>query len=222
MNPLEKETLKYEKKGYKVEQKRTLKHGLRTFLSKKGGFFGSNEGVYIYYADGDATTDNLRECFKDYMKFYEEKSFDSSDRGLFLCNGNVDEKLFRDLRKAMIRDDDTRNSIRLVKGCVSAQKKPVEKKIKKGEKSPEKDGPLSHDETERIIHRVGTMCCYPNCKENIALDVHHIVPREDGGTNRDDNLIVLCPVHHRLADRGAIPKKRLEMNNVRRMEDKRL
>ncbi len=207
MNPLEKETLKYEKRGYKVEQKRTLKYGLRTFINKKGGFFGIDEGVYIYYVDGDATTDDLRECFKDYVKFYEEKNFDSSDKGLFLCTGKVDEKLFRDLRKAIIRDDDIRNSIKLVKSGQSTQKTSVEKTAKK-EASCVKASPLSHDETERIIHRVGTICCYPNCKENIALDVHHIVPREDGGTNRDDNLIVLCPVHHRLADRGAIPKKK--------------
>ena len=86
------------------------------------------------------------------------------------------------------------------------------------EASSEKVSALAHDETERIIHRIGTICCYPNCKETIALDVHHIIPRKEGGTNRDSNLFVLCPVHHRLADRGAIPRKRLEMYSVEKME----
>jgi hypothetical protein len=114
MDVLEKETLKYEKKGFKVEQKRTLKYGSRTFLKRKGGFLGGFDGVYIYYVDGDATTDSLRECFKDYMKFYEAEEFGEGDKGFFLCSGSVDEKLFKDLRKAMIGNDDVRNSIKLL------------------------------------------------------------------------------------------------------------
>ena len=90
MNILEKEILKYEKKGFKVQQKRALKHGSRTFLLKKGGFLSSDVGVYIYYVDGNATTDSLRECFKDYEKFYEASNFSDTDKGLFLCCGNVD------------------------------------------------------------------------------------------------------------------------------------
>jgi 5-methylcytosine-specific restriction endonuclease McrA len=82
----------------------------------------------------------------------------------------------------------------------------------------EKVPPLSQDKKEEIIQRVGTKCCYPNCDEMIALDVHHIVPREEGGLNRDSNLIVLCPVHHRLADRGAIPRNRLKRYNVKKIE----
>jgi len=200
---LEKEILKYEKKGFKVEQRRTLKYGSRTFLKKKTGILSSRR-VYIYYIDGDATSDSLRECFKDYVKFYEAEGFGEGDKGFFLSSGSADEKLFKDLRKVMIReDDDARNSIKLLKVSKSLQKEP---------------STLAHDETERIIHRVGTICCYPNCKETIALDVHHIVPRNEGGTNRDSNLIVLCPSHHRLADRGAIPRKRLEMYNVEKME----
>jgi hypothetical protein len=114
MDSLEKEILKYEKKGFKVEQKRTLKYGSRTFLVKKGGFLGTDTDVYIYYVDGDVSTDSFREFFKDYAKFYQDHNFDSSDRGLFLCSGNCDEKLFKDLRKAMIRDEDVRNSIKLL------------------------------------------------------------------------------------------------------------
>jgi hypothetical protein len=60
MNLLEKEVLKYEKKGFKIDQKRKLKNGQRIFLLKKGGFLGSDEGVYIYYVNGNATMDIIR------------------------------------------------------------------------------------------------------------------------------------------------------------------
>jgi len=212
MDVLEKEILKYEKNGFKIDHKRTLKHGLRKVLFKKGGWLGSDTLVYFYYVDGDASTDSFREFFKDYGKFYEDKNMDPSDgdRGFFVSSGYANEKDFKDLRKAMIRDDDVRNSIKLLKTGKS-QKESIDEDM-------EKTSTLPYEETERIIHRVGTICCYPNCKETIALDVHHIVPRREGGTNRDSNLIVLCPSHHRLADRGAIPRRRLEMYSVEKME----
>jgi hypothetical protein len=43
------------------------------------------------------------------------------------------------------------------------------------------------------------------CSWNEApCDVHHIVAIKDGGSDSFSNLIVLCPNHHRLADRGSI------------------
>jgi len=35
-------------------------------------------------------------------------------------------------------------------------------------------------------------------------DIHHITPRSLGGQDSFDNLTVLCPNHHRLADRGKL------------------
>jgi len=116
MDVLDKEILKYEKRGFTVAQKRTLKHGSRILLEReRKGFLSSGfDCIYIYYVNGDSTMDNLRECFKDYERFYETEEFDESDKGFYLCSGNADEKLFKDLRKAMIRDDDVRNSIKLI------------------------------------------------------------------------------------------------------------
>ena len=116
MNPLEKEILKYEKRGFKIIQKRTLKHGLRVFLKKKFGILagGGFLGVYIYYVDGECTTDSLRECFKDYVKFYEVEEFGKGDKGFYMCSGSLDEKLFKDLRKAMISDEEIRNNIKTI------------------------------------------------------------------------------------------------------------
>jgi len=127
---LEKEILKYETKGFKVDQRRTLKNGQRIFLSKKGGLFASDEGVYIYYVNGNATMDIIREGLKDYTKFFEDSGLNADDQGIFLVSGSIDDKLFRDLKKAVIDDDTIRNSIKLI----STEKKieSVDQEEKKG------------------------------------------------------------------------------------------
>jgi hypothetical protein len=73
---------------------------------------------------------------------------------------------------------------------------------------------LSAKEVQIIIRKAGTRCWYPNCKETITLDVHHIIPRAEGGSNKENNLVVLCPTHHRLARDGTIPKERLRLYSV--------
>lgn len=42
------------------------------------------------------------------------------------------------------------------------------------------------------------------CGWDEIVDVHHIIPRRHNGSNNLDNLIVLCPNHHRMADLGRI------------------
>lgn len=42
-----------------------------------------------------------------------------------------------------------------------------------------------------------------------ACDRHHIIPRKEGGSDDIDNIIVLCPNHHRLADFGILSKEEL-------------
>jgi len=170
MDFLEKEILKYEKKEFKVQQKRTLKYGSRTFLKKKGGFFGTDSDVYIYYVDGDATTNNYREFFKDYLKFYQDNDFESSDKGLFLCSGNCDEKLFKDLRKAMIRDDDVRNSIKLL-SAGEATEKEVE------EKQPRREVERETAECGEILGKIKKFTIHKMPKSEKDLDsmlVHYL------------------------------------------------
>lgn len=50
---------------------------------------------------------------------------------------------------------------------------------------------------ERILERDEGRC--QNCRENSNLAVHHVVPLENGGTNRFSNLITLCRPCHREA-----------------------
>lgn len=40
-----------------------------------------------------------------------------------------------------------------------------------------------------------------------AVDAHHIVQVKDGGLNIKENIIVLCPNHHRMADHKKISKE---------------
>jgi 5-methylcytosine-specific restriction endonuclease McrA len=82
--------------------------------------------------------------------------------------------------------------------------------------------PLSQRDKEIMISKVGTRCCYPNCGETISLEVHHIIPRSEGGINKENNLIVLCNNHHHLADRGAIPRERLKAYCVATMKEDNL
>lgn len=63
----------------------------------------------------------------------------------------------------------------------------------------EKVPPLSGSERGHFINAVGNRCENPKCKETQFLEVHHIIPRGEGGSNRRNNLIVLCPTCHRAA-----------------------
>lgn len=44
------------------------------------------------------------------------------------------------------------------------------------------------------------------CGFALLAEVHHIVPRREGGSDDPSNLITLCPTHHEMADRGMIPR----------------
>ena len=134
MNLLEDEINKYKKKGFKVKQKRTLKYGKRVYLIKeRGGFsglLGGFYGVYLYHVDGNSNPKNITEFLKDYRKFYDREDFDTEDKGIFMCSGKIDKELFRDLRKALIRDREIASTIRIksvpAKVTIRKRKKVIE------------------------------------------------------------------------------------------------
>ena len=76
--------------------------------------------------------------------------------------------------------------------------------------SLEADAPerATRDVTERtkrfIKHRDGYRCRAPGCRSARFLEVHHIVHREDGGTNDPSNLILMCDAHHKEHHDGLI------------------
>ena len=45
------------------------------------------------------------------------------------------------------------------------------------------------------------------CGFDEAVEVHHIIPKRLGGSDEPSNVIVLCPNHHALADRGMLKIK---------------
>ena len=51
---------------------------------------------------------------------------------------------------------------------------------------------------QRALHKRSTHCQYPGCTATRELEAHHIVPVERGGATELDNLILLCPRHHKL------------------------
>ena len=70
---------------------------------------------------------------------------------------------------------------------------------------------LTLDEKNSLVNAVWYRCENPYCKYTSFLSVHHIVEEKVGGTNKLDNLIVLCPYCHDLAHRGEIPETEMHM-----------
>jgi 5-methylcytosine-specific restriction endonuclease McrA len=50
-------------------------------------------------------------------------------------------------------------------------------------------------------------------------EIHHIIPRSEGGPNLAKNLIVLCPNCHKKADLGIISRSKLEYKLDRQMQN---
>jgi len=50
---------------------------------------------------------------------------------------------------------------------------------------------------QRALHKRSLHCQYPGCTASRELQAHHIVADEHGGKTELDNLILLCPRHHK-------------------------
>jgi hypothetical protein len=55
-----------------------------------------------------------------------------------------------------------------------------------------------------LLTESGYRCAVPNCRNILALDMHHIWEVSAGGSNDPSNLIALCPTCHALYHRGTI------------------
>ena len=51
---------------------------------------------------------------------------------------------------------------------------------------------------QRALHKRSSHCQYPGCTATRELEAHHLIPVEHGGATELDNLILLCPRHHKL------------------------
>jgi len=53
-----------------------------------------------------------------------------------------------------------------------------------------------------VLARDRHRCATPGCRSAHFLEVHHVMPRGKGGSNREDNLITLCSRCHRFVHEG--------------------
>jgi 5-methylcytosine-specific restriction endonuclease McrA len=51
---------------------------------------------------------------------------------------------------------------------------------------------------QRALHNRAAHCQYPGCTAIRELEAHHVLPVAHGGKTELDNLILLCPRHHKL------------------------
>ena len=56
----------------------------------------------------------------------------------------------------------------------------------------------------RVLEHRDRCCVVPGCGATRGLHAHHLVHWEDGGPTDPDNLVLLCPYHHRLHHAGGI------------------
>ena len=61
----------------------------------------------------------------------------------------------------------------------------------------------------KVLHRDQATCQVPGCRSHMNLDIHHIVHRENGGTNEMSNLVTLCEAHHLAHHDGTLAIERI-------------
>jgi 5-methylcytosine-specific restriction endonuclease McrA len=64
-----------------------------------------------------------------------------------------------------------------------------------------------------VLSRDRHRCATPGCRSAHFLEVHHITPRSQGGSNRAENLVTLCSRCHQFAHgnmHGLAPAQVLE------------
>lgn len=57
-----------------------------------------------------------------------------------------------------------------------------------------------------VLARDRHRCTSPGCRSTSFLEVHHLVPRSRGGSNRTGNLVTLCSRCHRFAHEAVSPE----------------
>ena len=55
-----------------------------------------------------------------------------------------------------------------------------------------------------VKRRDGGRYCVPGCRSARYVEIHHVVPREAGGSHEPDNLTFLCDGHHRALHQGKL------------------
>lgn len=84
------------------------------------------------------------------------------------------------------------------KQCFNCLPKTI--KHTKGKESPKSILDISKRTTIKVLRRMNLPCsCCGFYVDGVSLDVHHIKPRKEGGSDCMDNLTYICPNCHRIA-----------------------
>ncbi len=59
-----------------------------------------------------------------------------------------------------------------------------------------------------VLIRDGLCCTAPGCRNRKHLELHHIVPRFEGGDHSPENLTTVCWAHHDMIHKGVIDLRR--------------
>jgi len=194
---------------YWIVRKRTRGFGERLTYEWKRHWHNGRILIY-HFSKRQPTSKDFLKFLRDFENFYDK--YDGKyhiDGGYFVTYGKYD----KDIRYALKKIERGKMKELVTIKSLREEKPAVEKPSVKGKRP--KVRPLSQKEKEILIRKAGTKCCYPNCTQTIALDVHHIIPRsEKNSSNEESNLVVLCPNHHRMARDGTIPRERLRLYSV--------
>jgi hypothetical protein len=68
----------------------------------------------------------------------------------------------------------------------------------------QRGGPLPAAIRRAVLLRDRCRCRVPGCNRRRYVDVHHLVPRSQGGEHSRRNCITLCSTHHRLLHEGKL------------------
>ena len=55
-----------------------------------------------------------------------------------------------------------------------------------------------------VLRRDGGCCRVPGCRNATFVDVHHLRPRSEGGSDDVENLVTLCAAHHHAIHDGRL------------------
>ena len=69
---------------------------------------------------------------------------------------------------------------------------------------------LLHPAVRRALLSRDRGCRFPGCPATHRLHGHHVKHWANGGETSLDNLILLCPTHHRLVHEGGFDVRRLD------------
>jgi hypothetical protein len=167
---------------------------------------------YYYYSIGAAVLVTAVVIYFTYRKSSAAKPKVQKVDEELLAESDAEISVFEEIESDILNSGDISIPAGGVKaGQPKSSQGPVEGGL--SEESPvpliDDQSSLTLDEENTLVNAIWYRCENPYCKYTSFLRVHHIVEEKEGGNNKLDNLIVLCPFCHDLAHRGEIPEKEM-------------